>query len=273
MLLTRVLIASAVLSGLTLASPSTAPAQSTVVAGWDFSQYVFDGPPTIDGATLATTLPANYSDFDPTFGAGSESAAFGTMFLDGSNGSTAISQQNLPILASAVPGTGSLASNISGPINGVPSGDVAFDSGTVLQDEGQLAFERRALVAVDPVEVVFQADLSTLPSQPGGDWTLVFAGKTSSGMADVGIGFGAGAPSYVDVGSRMLDVTDQTFSVPLGSSFDPTVFVRLSLDGNTDTFIDNLIIQVPEPGAMAAAWSAIGALGLCHGLRRRVSHA
>ena len=64
-------------------------AQGSVVAAFDFSQYLGPGANTIDGVNLASQVPANYSDFDPTFGAGAESAAFGTLYLDGTNGSSA----------------------------------------------------------------------------------------------------------------------------------------------------------------------------------------
>jgi hypothetical protein len=65
---------------------------SGLVAGWDFSQY--DNDPlslSIDGGTtLTNTLAANYSDLDPTSGAGFDSAAFGTMFMNGLFGSTLV---------------------------------------------------------------------------------------------------------------------------------------------------------------------------------------
>src|SRR5258706_9280827 len=56
----------------------------TVAAGWDFSQYQGAG----SLAPFSNTLPANYSDSDPTFNAGNGSAAFGTLYFDGSNGSS-----------------------------------------------------------------------------------------------------------------------------------------------------------------------------------------
>ena len=68
---------------------SSSSAQASLVAGWDFSQYAGDGFMSIDGGgSFTNTLPANYSDLDPTFGAGFESGAFGTMFADGQFGST-----------------------------------------------------------------------------------------------------------------------------------------------------------------------------------------
>src|SRR5258707_9305890 len=89
----------------------SAPAGATGIAGWDFSQYFGDGLLSTDGVTFTNTLSANYSNLDPTFNAGAESAAFGTMFMNGSFGSTNVNagsgtEQFLPT-------TGSLASNLA----------------------------------------------------------------------------------------------------------------------------------------------------------------
>src|SRR5262249_60272794 len=55
-----------------------------IVAGWDFSQFQEAGSLT----PIGNSVPANYSDYDPTFNAGSSSAAFGTAFFNGTNGSS-----------------------------------------------------------------------------------------------------------------------------------------------------------------------------------------
>ena len=60
------LIAAAVV----LSSPGTAHAQDTLVAGWDFSQYIGPNALSVDCVNPALQLEANYSDFDPTSGAG-----------------------------------------------------------------------------------------------------------------------------------------------------------------------------------------------------------
>ena len=65
--ITPLVAASALLAG-------SAQAVVTVAAGWDFSQY--GGSNSL--APFTNTLPANYSDSDTTFNAGSGSAAFGT---------------------------------------------------------------------------------------------------------------------------------------------------------------------------------------------------
>ena len=72
--ITPLVAASALLAG-------SAQAVVTVAAGWDFSQYGGTG----SLSPLSNTLSANYSDFDPSFNAGSGSAAFGTLYFNGSN--------------------------------------------------------------------------------------------------------------------------------------------------------------------------------------------
>ena len=82
-------IASTILSMAVSASMASS-SQAFLAAGWDFSQYAGDGLLSLDFVTFTTTLSANYSDLDPTFGAGAESAAFGTFYLNGSFGSSSI---------------------------------------------------------------------------------------------------------------------------------------------------------------------------------------
>ena len=71
------------LIGLIASAFLAAPAGASGIAGWDFSQYFGDGILSTDGTTFTNTLPANYSNLDPSFNAGAGSAAFGTMFMNG----------------------------------------------------------------------------------------------------------------------------------------------------------------------------------------------
>ena len=144
------------LTALALMASVGTSAHATMIAGWDFSQYAGDGFMSTDGGgTFANTLDANYSDLDPTFGAGTESAAFGTMYADGFLGSTNVpaGSGNEQFLPSAALG-GSLVSNLTAP------GGVDFDSFTVLASEGQLSTESLAMIAAAQSVVVFEADLT-----------------------------------------------------------------------------------------------------------------
>src|SRR5262245_63077392 len=71
-------------------------ARAAFIAGWDFTQYagagglqISEDPNTFE-AINSNTLKANYSDFDPTFGAGGASQPFGTLYMNGTNGSSLV---------------------------------------------------------------------------------------------------------------------------------------------------------------------------------------
>ena len=97
-------------------------AGAATVAGWDFSQYRGDGRLT----PFTDTLPANYSELDPTFNAGSGAAAIGTLYFDGSFGSSSTVTDFLPTAGTMnctrVPNGGILGAegcavpNLNGPV-------------------------------------------------------------------------------------------------------------------------------------------------------------
>ena len=66
-------------------------ANAATVAAWDFSQFLAPGFMSTDGANPTGQLDANYSDLDLLVvpGLGADSAQFGTLFLDGTSGSSA----------------------------------------------------------------------------------------------------------------------------------------------------------------------------------------
>jgi hypothetical protein len=245
------------------------PAQAALIAGWDFSQWAGDGLLSVDGATFVdpVQLPANYSNLDPTFGAGAESAAFGTLFLDGSFGSTAITPSGLND-EQFLPTAGSLASNLGAP------GAFQFDSDTILIDEGAQAFANlQAMTALAAVSVVFQADIAAEPFN-GSDWVLSFGGKTFNGSSTIGVEFSIDGVNYASVGSVLLDTNDKPFSVNLGADLSHTAFVRLNFapTGIDQPIIDNLAINgtlsaIPEPGTALLLIS--GLVGLQAFGRRR----
>lgn len=57
-----------------------------MLAGWDFSQYAFDGFSSVDGANLTGSANANYTGNSADFTGG---ASVGTMYYDGTFGSSA----------------------------------------------------------------------------------------------------------------------------------------------------------------------------------------
>jgi len=195
---TRSLIAAIVaLAGLGLCA-MTAHAQ--MVAGWDHSQYAGPDLLSIDGATFTNTLDANYSSLDPTFNAGAESAAFGTLYLDGQFGSSAVDPN--PGSATYVPVPPSLASNLTAPVTG--PGTNPFDSLTILTSEGQAFANLQGMTAKAPVSVVYGASLSSV-SQVGRDWVLSFGARTASGSSTISVEFSVDGGSYSPAGSVDID--------------------------------------------------------------------
>jgi len=239
-------------------------AQATMVAGWDFSQYFGAGFLTTDGATFSNTLNANYSDFDPTFNAGAESAAFGILLMDGSFGSTNVAAGSGS--EEVIPFTGSLSNNLDAPVLN------PFDSHTILASEGQVFTSLLSLGANQAASIVFQADLSSTGLQ-GDAWELSFAGRTLSGTSDVGVEVAFDGGSFATLVNQSLTTTDTLFTVDLGSTAATTVQIRMAFDPQGIDFplIDNVAVSaaniVPEPGTGLLVTT--GLLGLAAMGRRR----
>jgi len=248
-----------------------APARAELVAGWDFSQYLGDGTLVIDDGSLfqfVDTLSANYSSLDPTFNAGAESAAFGTIYIDGQFGSTAVpagtgAEQFLPSYSD--PG-GSLVSNLDGPVEAF--GDNAFDAHQILQFEGQPNAQYLAMAALADANVVFEADRGTPAT---GNWILSFGGKTQSGNSSVAVEFSPTGTGYTGAGTANLTTTDTRYEFDLGPAAGASAFVRLrfSVSSPSIPVIDNMAISVPEPGAAGASAAVALSLAACARRRRR----
>lgn len=252
-------IASTILS-IVVSASIAGSAQAYLVAGWDFSQYFNDSLLSTDGVTFQTTLSANYSDLDPTFGAGAESAPFGTLYFNGQFGSSAVAATGT-LTEEFLPTAGSLTSNLDVPA-------VSFDAFTVLLDEGQAFSNLMSMIARDSVSVVFKADLSTVP-ETGGNWSVSFGGKTFEGTSTVGVEFSTDGSSYAIVDSVILDANDAQFAVNLGTAPSETGFVRLNfnpVDAN-QPIIDNVAISVPEPGTVSQFVAAVLGLLVCGRVR------
>ena len=212
------------------------PARADMIAGWDFSQYFGAGFLSLDAATFTDTLDANYSDIDPTFGAGSESAAFGTMYIDGSFGSTNVDET--AATAAFTPTSGSLASNLT-----APGSLVDFDAHSVLTNEGQMFTSLLSMTAQSAVSVVFEADLTT-DGRSGKNWSVRFGGKTFSGATDVTVEFAADGGSYASFGTVNLTDVDAAFDVALDTGTSTTGYVRLGFTTTTaQAIIDNVSLH------------------------------
>jgi hypothetical protein len=255
-------------ASLALSACLAAGARAELIAGWDFSQFFAPGALSIDGATGVDTLTANYSNLDPTFSAGAESAAFGTCYFDGQFGASSVDPLDpaAPFVPTAS-APGSLESNLDAPVRGF--GDVPFDSFTVLIDEGQLFANELAMTATGAVSVVFEADAGAPPG-PDDHWTLSFGAKTFSGTSVVQIGFSPHGSSYTDAGSVVLDAIDTPYDADLGPAASETLFVRFTFSPSTPDLpiLDNVALSLPEAGGAGAGWAALAALAACRRLRR-----
>jgi hypothetical protein len=249
---------------------SAQAADISVVAGWDFSQYWAEGTLYVDGSFVPQdTLDANYSDLDPSFGAGAESAAYGTLHFDGNHGSTNVDENGFPPVftpTAVAPGGASLASNLGAPQNGVPAGDVPFDTHNVLDAEGQDYQNYLAMTATSELDIVFEATLVSA-GLTGFDWQLSFGAQTFSGdETEVTIEFSTDGITYASFGSVIVDANDTPFLVDLSSDITDQAFVRLGFDPSSLTggqpVIDNVAILAVIPEPSTAFLLAIGLVGL-----------
>ena len=257
------------LTPLALAALVGSPASATMVAGWDFSQWFGDGLASTDGATFQNTLDANYSDLDPSFGAGPDSGDFGTLYFDGSNGSSSVALGGADFAPSAALG-GSLAANTTAPAI------TDFESLTVTASEGQLFNSDLAMIAgAGPVSVVFQADLGSV-GQEGSGWSLTFAARTFSGTATVTVEFSTDGVSWGTGQVLNLNTVDSQFDVALGPDTSQVAYARLTFDtAGGNPLIDQVafnaanLAAVPEPSV--ALLGAVGLIGLAIAGRKRAS--
>jgi hypothetical protein len=274
-------------------------AGAETVVGWDFSQYHGDGALT----PFTDTLPANYSDLDPTHNAGAESATYGTLYFDGSFGSSSTLTAFLPTsgtlncqrIGNGDKGGGCQTPNNRGPVASnldepwSDPGDVSFDAHGLLKAEGQADTNYMAMSANNNVSVVFEANPGAAATT-GSGWGVSFGAKVVSGTGDDGgpvscdapgvgectstitVEFSPDGSTYSSFGSVNLTADDTRFDVPLAAGASGTGYVRLGLApgaGGALPIIDNVAVTatLPEPGVTMMFVS--GVLGLVALERRR----
>ncbi len=260
--MTRLLVYIPIVAMCLLIGPSSA--RALVVAGWDFSQFEGDGSLAISPGNFVNVLSANYSNLDPTFNAGAESAAFGTAYFNGQFGSSAVDAGSFD--EEILPTAGSLSQNIDAPVQG--PGDNPFDSFIPLQIEGQVFTQSLAMIASRPLSLVFEADLSSVLGL-GTDWELTFGGRAFSGTSTLGVAVSLDGAAFEPAGNVLLSASEQRVVVPLsGVGEVDRLFVQLNFApvGINQPIIDNVAIEaanvtfVPEPSTLLLF--STGVLGL-----------
>lgn len=258
-----------------------AQAQATpvMVAGWDFSPFAFDQFSSVDGTTLQGFLPANFTA-RPSDGLGlpnfTGAPAFGTLFYDGTNGSTAFDLNASGILPSGdgelglLGGTGSIGA--SGNLN-------------TLFAQGQQFANPKALGLTVNGSITYAIDMTTFPlGSVGEDWSLRFAhmykpgpGDTST-SATIAWDYSLNGTDFVSTGETTVLTSAAVAAVVDLSSIG-------ALDGVTQAYfrgnytgigtgvayVDNaqvFAVAVPEPSVYAAILGVFG-LGLVMLRRRR----
>jgi len=260
---TRLPIALIAASVLTIAGL----AQAETIAGWDFSQYAASGSFAKDTTLVPSdTLEANYSNRIAAPGAGPTAASFGTLYLNGTFGSTDVDETSqTPALVPTQSAPGSLTSNLNAPTSGGLGYD-PFDSQGSLTTAGQDFFNLISLTATAPVLPVFEALIGGPPT-PLTHWVLTLGGRSFSGTSAVGVEFSWDGVTYSPITTVNLTTADTLFTVPLSAAITDRAYVRLNLNpSGGQPIIDN--VALPEPSTTAGAVACLLTLAIFHRIRR-----
>lgn len=259
-------------SALALTAIAGAASAQSLVAGWDFSQ-VQSPNTTVAQGNLQGSWNANYTDRGVAIPSANynDASAFGTVYWDGSFGSTVTDFNNFSGGAevrgqTTANGVQNLTSNFNqseSPFNDASSYGFLTSSGQSVAQDAMLTF-------VDDVTITFALDAGTAKS----NWSLLFAAQdsdTASFAIDAST-TGAFAGEQTSFGTLNIDNTDNGYSVDfssLGSTQE--LYVRFAATGASggQLAIDNVgfAAAVPEPSTYAAILGFV-ALGFAAHRRR-----
>ena len=271
------------LAAATVAMTVSASAQLDTIAGWDFSQFAFAGDNSLSpwpDYSQAGALNSNYTDITvanpvPGAAAGPAAGAFGTIFYNGTNGSSLVS--NLGAFG------GSEVNAISGNLSRAnpQMSDGSFfnllGSYNTLVANGQAGTPQDLGLAVGAdLSIVFEG--VTPVGYVGEDWQITFAAlQLGASTAMIDWNYSTDGVLFTPLGvTTALSTVDTGFTVDFGAFLDgaSNVYLRADITGVNSTNVavfDNVGIAtsvvVPEPSAYALIF---GALALGFIIRRRV---
>ena len=241
-----------------------------MVAGWDFSGYEpAAGFSTLDGANLTGQVNANFTQSQPNF---VNAAPFGTVFYDGSFGSTAFD-----LLAKEV--------EIGGDLGILGGNGTIGSSGSIntLKAQGQNPNSFGAALGLTTNgSVTFSIDMSTFGLGSAGEaWSLAFATQNASdpnNSSSISWDYSLNGADFTSTGfttSVTNNAAAQSIDLSSITALDSqsVVYFRGNFSGidGGRTAIDNFQVNataVPEPSAFAAI-AGVLALGFAAVRRRR----
>jgi hypothetical protein len=124
-------------------------------------------------------------------------------------------------------------------------------------------YQQHAMRASDIVDVVFEADLSSLGAGwAGSGFGLSFAAQ-SEGSSTVAVSFSLDGVTYNLLLTEPLGTAEEVVSVSLGGVNLSHAYVKLSFTAGDASRIDNLAIKadvIPEPGTVLLLGLGLGGL-------------
>ncbi|NBD38231.1 MAG: hypothetical protein GVY10_06655 [Verrucomicrobia bacterium] len=236
--------------------------QPMMIAGWEFSQFPAGGFNAIGNVSepdfsQAGALKANYSELLEDSAAGGPLAAeFGTLYYDGTNGSTSAGPLDISGTDTVFP----FAQNLDSETEQVSPPYSSTASENVLIFNGQKVYNNFALKIKADNSLVFTADAGTEASA----WEITFAFQTETSTAggqSLSLEYFDGA-NFVSAGSPLtVTATDQGTTVALpGLDGMATVRIRMNISGAADAnavVIDNVGIAADlSGGGDPSFWAA-----------------